>query len=174
MYLKDKDHNHQKKMKPKFGWLALKNVFFVLLQPGTVVVLIPYMIVKPSTLWAYGGDYFMPHFIALLLFMVGFLVLLACVIHFIKRGYGTISPAIPTKRLVISGPYRYSRNPMYVAVLTMLLAMCILTRSMPLMLYTLGVFAVFYTFVRCFEEPRLHKDFGANYNSYCLKVGRWW
>ena len=152
--------------------LWLRNVFFVLLQPGIVVGLIPYFIVTRSQAKSLATLH-TTHYLGLLAMLVGLIVVLSCVFGFIKHGKGTLSPADPTQRLVIKGLYRYSRNPMYVGVLLLLLGEALLFGSAMLLLYMLLVGIGFHLFVVYVEEPRLRKDFGEQYKVYCQKVRRW-
>jgi protein-S-isoprenylcysteine O-methyltransferase Ste14 len=69
--------------------------------------------------------------------------------------------------------YRYSRNPMYVGVLTVILGWAVLHRSPAILLYALAVGVCVYSFVVFGEEPRLRKRFGTEYEQYCAEVPRW-
>ena len=113
------------------------------------------------------------HFSGLTIFTVGLVIMLICVASFAVRGKGTLSPADPTKKLVISGLYRFSRNPMYVGVTMMLLGESIFFRSYMVGAYALLIFIAFNIFIVFFEEPRLQNDFGSEYNEYIKKVRRW-
>jgi protein-S-isoprenylcysteine O-methyltransferase Ste14 len=75
-------------------------------------------------------------------------------------GKGTLSPADPTKKLVVKGLYRFSRNPMYVGVTMMLVGESIFFQSTALWTYSLIIFIAFNIFILFFEEPRLLDDFG--------------
>ena len=77
------------------------------------------------------------------------------------------------KKLVTRGLYRYSRNPMYVGVLTVIFAWAVLYRGRGVAVYALVVAICFYSFVVFFEEPILRKRFGADYEHYCREVPRW-
>jgi protein-S-isoprenylcysteine O-methyltransferase Ste14 len=105
----------------------------------------------------------------------GALVVLPSMSIFAWRGFGTPAPFDPPRRLVISGPYRFVRNPMYVGFVVVLAGEAIvypyLTR---LMVGTLAVFVALATgFVMTFEEPVLRSKFGDEYAAYCRNVGRW-
>ncbi len=153
--------------------LALRNLAFTILQPGIVAGLIPYYIVRAGAdvLWPeIWGPY---HVLGTLVFALGLVVMLLCIRGFAIEGRGTLSPADPTRELVITGLYRYSRNPMYVGVITMLIGELIFFESKWLLVYTLIVFLAFNAFILVFEEPRLKNDFGAAYRDYCLRVNRW-
>ena len=153
--------------------LFIRNLIFTILQPGIVAGLIPYLIVKGHLTdnsfiqfrsWQYAG---------IILFVSGLLILTSCIISFAVKGNGTLSPADPTKKLVVSGLYRYSRNPMYVGVMLILTGEAIFFPSVGLLIYLILVFIAFNAFIILAEEPRLRKDFGGAYSAYCERVGRW-
>ena len=107
------------------------------------------------------------------LFVIGFILMLICIVSFGTRGKGTLSPADPTKKLVASGIYRFSRNPMYIGVTMMLIGETIFFRSYGIGVYTAIVFVAFNIFIVLFEEPRLQEDFGEEYTQYTGEVRRW-
>jgi len=84
-----------------------------------------------------------------------------------------LSPVDPTKELVIQGLYRYVRNPMYLAVSTILLGEALLVRSRGLLGYWVIFFAAVNLFVMAYEEPTLRRRFGESYTRYQERVGRW-
>ena len=88
-------------------------------------------------------------------------------------GLGTPAPIDPPKTLVVRGPYRWTRNPMYVAVLAVLIGECVVTQSAALAEYSVAVFFGFYAFVLFYEEPTLGHKFGDEYRQYCARVPRW-
>lgn len=153
--------------------LFFRNLFFTILQPSVVVGLIPYLMLNNGIKRYFDFPFTSLQYIGLMLFFLGFLVLLYCIVSFAIRGKGTLSPADPTKQLVVSGLYRFSRNPMYVGVIMMLIGESIFFHSYILFVYTVLVFTAFHLFVKFFEEPRLKKDFGEEYNKYSKKVSRW-
>ncbi|MPR36296.1 methyltransferase family protein [Salmonirosea aquatica] len=154
--------------------LFFRNLFFTILQPGLVAGLIPFWIVgNEAVLASLHRPFAYYHYIGLLTFLIGFVLTLVCIVHFAIHGRGTLSPADPTKQLVIAGPYRFSRNPMYLGVMMLLLGESIFFQSIALGMYSLVIFLSFYIFVTNFEEPRLRKDFGNDYDEYCRKVHRW-
>ncbi|HYC84942.1 MAG TPA: isoprenylcysteine carboxylmethyltransferase family protein [Chryseosolibacter sp.] len=167
-------------MKKKFGnsldlmsSLLLRNLFFIVLQPGVVTGLVPYLLAKD----AWQGVSWTPVTLriagATALFCSGLIILLTCVFKFAKEGKGTLSPLDPTRRLVVSGVYRLSRNPMYVGVMFMLLAEAWLTGSTTLWIYASVIFTCFHLFILLHEEPRLKNDFPDEYPEYFRKVRRW-
>jgi protein-S-isoprenylcysteine O-methyltransferase Ste14 len=153
--------------------LFLRNLFFTILQPGMVAGLIPFLIVRddlthilaqPPTVLQYSGA---------LLFLIGTFIMIHCIIKFAIDGRGTLSPADPTKYLVISGLYRYSRNPMYLGVMLILIGETLFTHNVDLLLYSCIIFLLFNLFIKFREEPRLKKDFGREYENYKKRVRRW-
>ncbi len=153
--------------------LLLRNILFTILQPGLVAGLIPYIILSRGHINFDWTVVSWSHAAGFLFFIPGFCVMLHCISYFAVKGRGTLSPADPTKKLVTSGLYRYSRNPMYIGVLMMLLGEAMFFTSLMLVAYTMCIFAVFHVFIRFFEEPRLLKAFGNEYLLYQKQVRRW-
>ena len=104
---------------------------------------------------------------------LGTLLLLWCVREFYVAGRGTLAPWAPPKHLVTTGPYRRSRNPMYVGVLTILIGWSILWDSRTLLIYALVVAAAVYVRVLLAEEPWAARNFGAEWEAYRARVPRW-
>lgn len=153
--------------------LFIRNLIFTILQPGIVAGLIPYYIVKRNLQEMDASLFSLYHYTGLAILFIGIIIMLYCIFDFAAKGRGTLSPADKTKQLVISGLYKYSRNPMYIGVLSILLGECIFMQSTRLFIYTLFVFVGFYVFVIFYEEPRLKKDFGKEYEDYKKSVHRW-
>ena len=148
--------------------LTLKNVVFTLVVPGTVGVYVPLMLPRSRT--TATGLVFT---LALLLFTIGGSIYAWCVFDFASFGRGTPLPLDAPKKLVKRGLYRYSRNPMYVGVLTVIFGFAVLHQSLAVAVYGLAVAPCFYSFVVFFEEPILRKRFGSEYEQYCAEVPRW-
>ena len=149
--------------------LLLKNFVFAILYPGIVAGVIPF--------WIIGGELNeleKPHqFVGVFLFIAGFIIMTWCIVNFAVKGQGTLSPLAPTKKLVVSGLYKFSRNPMYIGVMFLLIGETLFFTSLSLGLYSFIVFVGFNIFIVVKEEPRLKKDFGVDYDNYCKKVRRW-
>lgn len=154
--------------------LFFRNLFFTILQPGIVVGLIPFLIVNGKEKEIFDQPWKFHHYSGAMIFSIGFVIMIICIINFAVQGRGTLSPADPTKKLVVAGLYRFSRNPMYVGVTMILIGEAIFFQSILLLwVYSLVVFVAFNLFIILVEEPRLRKDFGKEYNEYCKKVRRW-
>src|ERR1041384_4732018 len=126
--------------------LFLRSIFFTILQPGTVAVLIPYWLISSQDKGA-GARYPMLRFVGLPLIIAGAALLLWCIWDFFASGRGTISPIDPPKRLVVRGLYQYVRNPMYVAVVIMLLGEAIFFMSQSVLLEAVIFFVLANAFV---------------------------
>jgi protein-S-isoprenylcysteine O-methyltransferase Ste14 len=101
-------------------------------------------------------------------------LLIRCVFDFAVHGKGTPAPIDPPSTLVLRGPYRFMRNPMYIAVTGLNLLQAALFRSPALAVYTPLLWLGFHLFVVFVEEPGLRKRFDTAYEEYCRKVPRWW
>lgn len=152
--------------------LLLRNLFFTILQPGLVAGVIPYYILGNVVKQVTNQPMDDFQYVAAIIFIIGFSVMLHCILRFALEGKGTLSPVDPTKRLVTHGLYRFSRNPMYVGVMLMLIGEAMFFRS-GLWMYTLIIFIAFNLFILLHEEPRLRNVFGEEYKQYCKKVRRW-
>jgi protein-S-isoprenylcysteine O-methyltransferase Ste14 len=123
-------------------------------------------IVRPA---AIGG----PQIVGIIMGSVGAMVALWCVGAFAWIGKGTPAPFDPPRRLVIRGPYRFVRNPMYIGAGLALAGAALFYESVPLLLYV-GIFLLAtHLFVVLYEEPTLRRSFGAEYEAYCHRIRRW-
>jgi EmrB/QacA subfamily drug resistance transporter len=100
-------------------------------------------------------------------------VLLHAFWRFISEGSGTPAPVAPTEVLVAGGAYRYVRNPMYLAVVSVIVGQALLLLNVALLGYALAVLITTAAFARFYEEPVLHATFGASYDIYRRTVPGW-
>ena len=152
--------------------LLFRNLLFTILKPGIVVGLIPYLILNRSGI-SISSEFKFYQFSGILVFFLGVAIVFICILMFAIDGKGTLSPLDPTKELVTGSLYRYSRNPMYIGVLIILLGESIFFNSRSLWIYLILIFFLFNLFIFLLEEPRLKRDFGDAYLNYCKKVKRW-
>ena len=82
-------------------------------------------------------------------------------------------PIDPPRRLIVQGPHRVVRNPMYLAVLSLVVGWAVLFRSLAILGYGAGLALAFHLFVLLVEEPTLQRQFGEDYRRYCAEVRRW-
>jgi protein-S-isoprenylcysteine O-methyltransferase Ste14 len=111
--------------------------------------------------------------LALALILLGTSILLWCVREFYIAGRGTLAPWARPKHLVTSGPYRFSRNPMYVSTLTILLGWCVLWDSPGLRIYTVVTLCVLIARVCLLEEVWVQRHFGPEWQRYRARTPRW-
>lgn len=151
---------------------ALKTLLFTILVPGTVTILLPALLL--SSPWnrvsLADGPFRYP---GLVLIILGALVYLRCAWEFAFAGKGTPAPIDPPKELVAKGLYRYSRNPMYVGVLSVVFGEALWFESLLLAGYGVILFSGFHLFIVFYEEPALRRKFGESYRRYCAATPRW-
>ena len=112
-------------------------------------------------------------YVAIAVVVAGGALALWCILTFTVVGRGTPAPFDPPRRLVIRGPYRYVRNPMYIGAALALCGAALFYRSSPLFGYAGLFLLVTHVFVVWYEEPTLARLFGAEYDAYRARVGRW-
>jgi len=151
---------------------VMGSLVFLVLAPGTVAVYVPWSLSRwrpgPPLL---GWPWLRP--LGLSLILLGLPVLLDSFRRFAMEGLGTPAPILPPERLVVQGFYRHVRNPMYVAVTSLVLGQALLLGNVSVLVYGLVVLLAFHLFVLGYEEPTLRRRFGAEYEAYCAGVGRW-
>lgn len=108
-----------------------------------------------------------------LLIAAGLGVLLDSFARFALQGIGTPAPPLPTRHLVVSGLYHHVRNPMYVAVVALILGQGAFFRSLWVVEYGALVWLCFHLFVLAYEEPTLARQFGEEYETFRAHVPRW-
>jgi protein-S-isoprenylcysteine O-methyltransferase Ste14 len=151
---------------------ALSALFFVV-APGTVAGLIPYLLTR----WQPHNWYWatMPaRTVGTLLLVAGLAALIECFRRFVTEGRGTPAPIAPPTTLVVRGLYRHVRNPMYVALLMVVVGQALLLGRFVLLGYAAVLWAIVHAFVMLYEEPTLRRTFGATYDRYRGAVPRWW
>ena len=146
--------------------LARAVLAFVAL-PGLVAYVVPPLLAGRALAAA------RPHAVGLVPFMLGTSLLLWCVWIFYRDGRGTLAPWDPPRRLVTSGPYRWSRNPMYVAVTLVLCGWALGYRSRALVIYAAAVTLAFHLRIIFGEEPWLARTHGDEWERYKAQVARW-
>ena len=152
---------------------ALGSVVFLVLAPGVVAGLVPWLLTgwnieEPLRHW-------LPlRIVSVVLLGIGIVVLLDAFARFVRDGLGTPAPVAPTEHLVVVGPYRYVRNPMYLAVASIIVGQALLLGQLILLPYAALFGLAVWAFVRWYEEPTLLRQFGAEYDEYRRAVPGWW
>jgi protein-S-isoprenylcysteine O-methyltransferase Ste14 len=148
---------------------AVGSLVFLVVAPGVVAGVIPWLLTDwsshawPAPVRLIGGA----------LIAGGVAVLLPAFGRFVIEGIGTPAPVAPTERLVIGGAYRYVRNPMYLAVASVIVGQALLFGQVVLLVYAVVFVAAVTAFVRGYEEPALAGRFGEEYEAYMRAVPRW-
>jgi protein-S-isoprenylcysteine O-methyltransferase Ste14 len=150
---------------------ALKTTFFILLVPGFLLGIVPVFVIP--TIPGFGFPPGVWNWIAVPFWLVGIAMLVWCAADFVRKGRGTPVPLDPPKELVVSGLYRYIRNPMYAGVLFIQIGTIVWFGTLAQGVYWFFLFIGFNLFIRANEEPTLRKTFGMAYEEYCRKVPRW-
>jgi protein-S-isoprenylcysteine O-methyltransferase Ste14 len=148
------------------------SAIFLVIAPGIVAGYVPWRICRwhveapllgTSSLLVVG----------VLLIAAGLPVLLDSFTRFALNGLGTPAPILPTRHLVVTGLYRYVRNPMYIAVVSLVLGQGLFFGSVLVLEYGIAVWVAFCLFVLIYEEPTLRKSYGPEYEEFCANVPRW-
>lgn len=155
-----------------------KQLGAILALPIVVTIIIPTLI-----LWLTESNHIgwglrfplnlFPIAVSIVLFTEGLLLVITTVRLFITLGNGTLAPWSPTQRLVITGIYRFVRNPMITGVFIILLSETILFRSRPLLFWALLFLLINIIYMPLIEEPGLRRRFGKEYDEYARNVPRW-
>ncbi|MEA2492793.1 MAG: hypothetical protein QOJ29_704 [Thermoleophilaceae bacterium] len=148
---------------------ALGSILFLVVAPGFVAGLVPYSL----TGWKSSDPPLALVVAGALLVAAGSIVLLHAFARFVVEGIGTPAPIAPTEHLVVGGAYRYVRNPMYLAVGSVILGQAVLLGQPVLLAWLAGFGLMVVAFVRLYEEPTLSARYGAEYDRYCETVPRW-
>jgi protein-S-isoprenylcysteine O-methyltransferase Ste14 len=151
------------------AWVG--TVAFLVLTPGVVAGLVPGLITGFRIPWT-GGWASPVAVVAAVVVLSGVTVLLDAFVRF-ARADGTPAPPMPTAHLVVVGPYRFVRNPMYLAVLAIILGQALLFGSGGALLYAGIVLLAVVLFVRAYEEPTLELEYGDEYREYRRSVRGW-
>lgn len=148
--------------------LVLRNLLFTLVVPGFGAVWVPRWILTRFDTGATPTAWF-----AVAIVAVGAALYLRCVWVFAVVGRGTPGPWDAPRRFVAIGPYRWVRNPIYVAAVLVVLGEAWLFLSLPLLLYAAAMAISFHLFVVGYEERTLRRRFGDAYVEYLRRVPRW-
>jgi protein-S-isoprenylcysteine O-methyltransferase Ste14 len=148
------------------------SAIFLVIAPGIVAGYLPWRICRWHVEAPLLGISSL-RLVGVLLIAAGLTVLLDSFARFALQGLGTPAPIFPTRHLVVSGLFRYVRNPMYIAVMSLILGQGLFFGSILVLEYGIAIFVGFYLFVLLYEEPTLLKSYGREYEEFCANVPRW-
>jgi protein-S-isoprenylcysteine O-methyltransferase Ste14 len=151
---------------------ALGSLLFFLVAPAFVGGAVPWLL----TGWHVGHP--APHWLAARVLGGAFVVAGAGVVvhafvRFVVDGHGTPAPVAPPDQLVVTGAYRYVRNPMYVAVASVIVGQALLLGRLWLLAYAAGFLMCTMAFVYWYEQPKLRRQFPKDYPQYAARVPGW-
>jgi protein-S-isoprenylcysteine O-methyltransferase Ste14 len=145
-----------------------------------------FFVVAPCTLagfvpWSITGWQLRPPFFGLelgrgigaIMILAGVPALVDAFARFALQGLGTPAPIAPPRILVVTGLYRYVRNPIYVAVVAIILGQAVLMGDWRLIVYGALLWLFFHVWVVAIEEPTLEQTFGSEYEAFRAAVPRW-
>ena len=156
---------------PSLGRSAAVSLLFTVLGgPALVLVLLPWTITRIRVA---AGEPRAQVIAAAAIIGLGLIPLFESMIRFVVIGRGTLVPAVPTEHLVVSGLYRYVRNPMYSGVVTALAGEALLFPSRHMVVYLATVWVIMHIFVWLYEEPTLARKYGEEYDGFKRNVPRW-
>ena len=151
---------------------VLGSALFLVIAPGGVALYVPWLLsrwhVAPALLgWAPF------RWIGIALIATGLPILLDSFARFALQGLGTPAPIAPPTHLVVTGWYRYVRNPMYAALVALIIGQGLLFGRTSVLEWGLVFFVLTHLFVMVYEEPQLRRTFGSEYDAYRAAVHRW-
>jgi protein-S-isoprenylcysteine O-methyltransferase Ste14 len=149
---------------------ALGSVVFFVTNPGLIGGLVPWAL----TGWRRSNGPLVIEVLGGALIAVGIVLLVVTIGRFVLEGRGTPHPIAPTTQLVVGGPYRHVRNPMYLGVIAAVVGQAILFGSVALLVYAVIIWVIVAAFVRFYEEPTLAERYGEQYELYRRAVPGWW
>ena len=148
---------------------ALGSLVFLVIAPGSVAGLIPWLLTR----W-HAHDVWTPlRVLGGVMIVVSAAGVLRAFARFVVEGLGTPAPVAPPRRLVVTGEFRYVRNPIYIAILAVIVGQALLLGRAVLLADAAVTALVFAAWVRIYEEPTLRRQFGEEYETYRRAVPAW-
>jgi protein-S-isoprenylcysteine O-methyltransferase Ste14 len=154
-------------------WFAAKIIGFTILVPGIEALLVPSLLAKRE-LFGLIASAQGCHLLGWLFVGSGILLYILSIVGFAIGGHGTPAPINPPKQLVVVGVHSFTRNPMYVAIVSFVFGLAVLSGLWRLVVYSAVLYLFFHLVVVLYEEPTLKMKYGGAYNDYRRIVPRWW
>ncbi len=153
-------------------WAFFGTILFTIVVPGTVVGVMPFVLTAG---WTFGpplaGE--PSRWLGVALGVLATPLFVSFLSRFVREGHGTPAPIAPPQHLVVRGPFRWVRNPGYIAVVSMIVGQGLLFGSWAVLVYAACMALLFHFVVVVWEEPALRRTFGAEYEEYRRRVPRW-
>ncbi len=151
---------------------AIGSALFFLAAPCVLAGVVPWWLTRWEIRPAFFG--FEPfRAIGIALILMGVPAIIDSFARFVLDGLGTPAPIAPTRKLVVTGLYRYVRNPMYASILAVIFGQALLFGAPSLILLGALAWIASHLFAVGYEEPRLEREFGKEYRAFRAGVPRW-
>lgn len=155
-------------------WVNMGKQIKSLILPIVGLIILPWLIISftnTGAILVYNKS--LQTILGILILLMGLQLTISSILLFIKVGKGTLAPWDPTQKLVVKGPYRYTRNPMIIGVLFIIFAEALLLGFSGLIIYAILFFLLNTIYFKFSEEPGLVKRFGNDYIEYRKNVPMW-
>ncbi len=153
--------------------VLVRAITYATLFTGLVLVFLPTQVLSAAGVAA-PARLGAPQIAGMIVGAAGGAAAVWCILTFALVGRGTPAPFDPPRRLVVRGPYRYVRNPMYLGAALALAGAALYYETGALWAYAGGFLVLTHLLVVLYEEPALRQTFGEDYEAYCGQVRRWW
>ena len=150
----------------------LGSVLFFVAAPVVLGGLVPWWITRWEFQPAFLG-FEVTRVIGVMLIIAGIPGIVDSFARFALQGLGTPAPIAPPQKLVVTGLYRYVRNPIYIALVSVTMGQGLLFGDGRLLWYGAVMWLAFHLFVVVYEEPALQLTFGREYETFRANVPRW-
>ena len=151
---------------------VLGSALFFVIAPLMLAALVPWWITQWELRRAFFGVE-LTRVLGGVLIIAGVPGLVDSFARFALDGVGTPAPVAPTQKLIVTGLYRYVRNPIYIAVVAVILGQALLFGDERLLSYGALFWLACHVFVVTYEEPTLKRTFGMEYETFLANVPRW-
>ena len=154
--------------------MKITSMFFGLLVGLVFFILLPYLFVQLNSYFLLPVySHYLLKVLGMIFLFIGAGLFLYCSRLFLIFGRGTPVPVEPPKKLVVSGLYKYTRNPIYIGYILILFGEFLYFGSILLLIYLISIIILINIYLIFYEEPILEKRFGKKYKSYTNNVPRW-
>jgi protein-S-isoprenylcysteine O-methyltransferase Ste14 len=153
-------------------WTLIRALVYATFFVGVLLVLIPSRVLSIAGIESPKGFGLQQGF-GVAVVLTGAALGLWCILSFVFIGKGTQAPFDAPRQLVIRGPYRVIRNPMYLGATATLAGAALYYGSTALSIYAIAFWVATHCGVIFLEEPDLTRTFGNEYEAYRSRVGRW-
>ena len=145
-------------------------LFLLLIIPVFLIWIPRQILLSPEHIYRFDIGVF--RYLGIVPIVLGGVIYFFCSVSFVFVGKGSPILFTPTEELIVTGFYKFVRNPLYIAGVLVLTGEALLFQSVGIFIYCLVMFGVFNVYI-LMEENQLADQFGATYKQYCNSVPRW-